>query len=104
MTLILLQPLLRRNGLATMNSLSFVRVAAVYLFSRSLYSCHRSYVRRSLSNIINVLHLSPLAHEARGDPDWGSSAESSVHVMGNVMGKVMGKVMENVMENVMGNV
>ena len=28
------------------------------LFSRSLDSCHRSYVRRSLSNINNVLHAS----------------------------------------------
>ena len=26
------------------------------LFSRSLESCHRSYVRRSLSKIINLLH------------------------------------------------
>jgi hypothetical protein len=26
------------------------------LFSRSLDSCHRSYVRRSLSKIINLLH------------------------------------------------
>ena len=35
------------------------------LFSRSLDSCHRSYVRRSLSNIINVLHASPTLLAAR---------------------------------------
>ena len=31
-------------------------ILTIILFSRSLDSCHRSYVRRSLSKIINLLH------------------------------------------------
>ena len=60
-----------------------VRVAVVYLFSRSLLSCHRSYVnstpkcyelfrgprRRSLSKIINLLHLSPKIGRFSGAPN-----------------------------------
>ena len=36
------------------------------LFSRSLISFHRSYVRRSLSNIINVLHTRNNTASGRG--------------------------------------
>ena len=42
------------------------------LFSRSLNPCHRSYARRSLSNIINVLHLRSILEPTRfSDGDEG---------------------------------
>ena len=42
-----------------------------FLFSRSLYSCRRSYVRHSLSNLHSGASsppLSPRSHELRGGP------------------------------------
>ena len=36
----------------------FYRHLRCLLFSRSLHSCRRSYARRSLSKIINLLHIS----------------------------------------------
>ena len=51
-----------------MNSLCSLGLPSC-LFSRSLLSCHRSYVRRSLSKIINLLHLSPKIGRFSGAPN-----------------------------------
>ena len=45
------------SELACNNELTWFVGGAAILFSRSLYSCHRSYDMRSLSKIINLLHL-----------------------------------------------
>ncbi len=63
---LMLLPPLRQNWLTTKNSLGSLRLTPC-LFSRSLDSCHRSYVRRSLSKIINLLHPLPTNPQAL----WG---------------------------------
>ena len=53
----------------TVDSVNIEATCASDLFSRSLESLHRSYGRRSLSNVRG--HSSPaLAHEACGGPVW----------------------------------